>query len=179
MTCKSENVLGMAILAMLLAAVGGCPIWLWLASPKVLGKRNTWLLYSLVSTCTNPLFLLVDSGGVSTVIAVACINGLPFGAKFLADAILADVIDYDEFLTGTRAEATYTMFKSFLPKIAAIPASAIPIALLFSQFGYVAPVNGQIQKQTSDTIRGYMTFVVIICPTCLQIMAVLIKVKFP
>ena len=27
------------------------------------------------------------------------------------------MIDYDEFLTGNRAEATYTMFKSFLPKV--------------------------------------------------------------
>ena len=41
------------------------------------------------------------------------------GAKFLADAVLADVIDYDEFLTGARSEATYMMFKSFLPKVRA------------------------------------------------------------
>ena len=34
-------------------------------------------------------------------------TGIPFGAKFLADAVLADVIDYDEFLTGARSEATY------------------------------------------------------------------------
>ena len=63
-------------------------------------------------------------------IAVAALNGIPLGAKWLADDILADVIDYDEFLTGNRAEATYTMFKSFLPKVASIPASAIPITLL-------------------------------------------------
>jgi hypothetical protein len=25
--------------------------------------------------------------------------------------VLADIIDYDEFLTGTRNEATYMMFK--------------------------------------------------------------------
>ena len=40
------------------------------------------------------------------------------------------MIDYAEFLTGERAEAGYVMFKSFLPKLAAIPASAIPISLL-------------------------------------------------
>ena len=50
--------------------------------------------------------------------------------RFLADSIMADVIDYDEFLTGQRSEATYTMFKQFLPKIAAIPASAIPMVLV-------------------------------------------------
>ena len=42
---------------------------------------------------------------------MSVINGLPLGAKFLADSIMADVIDYDELLTGSRSEATYTMFK--------------------------------------------------------------------
>ena len=37
---------------------------------------------------------------------MGAVNGLPMGAKFLQDAILADVIDYDEFLTGQRSEAT-------------------------------------------------------------------------
>ena len=59
---------------------------------------------------------------------------------------MADVIDYDEFLTKERAEATYTMFKGFMPKIAAIPASAIPIALL-STFGHKPPIDGILQEQ--------------------------------
>jgi hypothetical protein len=177
--CSSTNVLGAAILAMLVCAVCGAPFWLWLATPGVAGKRNAWLAYSCVSALTNPLFMFVGSGDTYLVICVAGINGLPFGAKFLAYAILADVIDYDEFLSGNRAEATYTMFKSFLPKVAAIPASAIPIALLFSQFGYVGPVEGVIQPQTSTNIRWYMRFVLIILPTCLQVLAVIIKLGFP
>ena len=39
-------------------------------------------------------------GDVYYCIAIAALNGIPFGAKWLADDILADVIDYDEFLTG-------------------------------------------------------------------------------
>ena len=35
---------------------------------------------------------------VTLVIVIAGLNGIPMGAKFLSDAILADVIDYDEFL---------------------------------------------------------------------------------
>ena len=68
---------------------------------------------------------------------------LPFQMVYthILDTILADIIDYDEFLTGSRTEATYTMFKSFLPKIAAIPASTIPVALL-PVFGHVQPVQG-------------------------------------
>jgi len=46
------------------------------------------------------------------------------------------------------------MFKSFLPKIMAIPASALPIALLNS-FGHVSPVNGQPQRQP-DTVVTFI-----------------------
>ena len=52
---------------------------------------------------------MVGAGDVWLCIGICFINGLPMGAKFLADMILADVIDYDEFMTGRRTEATYTM----------------------------------------------------------------------
>jgi hypothetical protein len=176
--CQSDIVLGFSILSVLMAAVLGSPVWLFLSNPARLGKRNTWLLWSLVMALTNPLYLTVGSGDVYKVILVSFINGLPFGAKFLSDAILADVIDYDEFLTGTRAEATYTMFKSFLPKMAAIPASAIPTALL-NLFGHIPPVDGVYQKQTDAGLLLYIKAVVIIIPSCLSFIAFLFKIRFP
>ena len=108
----------------------------------------------------------------------AGLNGIPFGAKFLADAILADVIDYDEFLTGNRAEATYTMFKSFLPKVAAIPASAIPVALL-DVFGHISPIDGVIQQQTDPRLKGYLRVTIIVIPTTLAVVAFALKLRFP
>ena len=39
--------------------------------------------------------------------AVPLCHAVPIGAKFLADDILSDVIDYAEFLTGERAEARF------------------------------------------------------------------------
>ena len=99
------------------------------------------------------------------------------GAKFLDDAILADIIDYDEFLTGQRSEATYTMFKSFLPKICAIPAAAIPLALL-NVFGHVPPINGRIQRQP-DVIATYCQVVTVVIPTLASLAATYFKWKFP
>ena len=40
-----------------------------------------------------------------------CVWVCVFPGKLLNDAIMADAIDYDAFLTGGRNEATYTMFK--------------------------------------------------------------------
>ena len=104
-------------------------------------------------------------------------NGAPASGKFLADSVMADVIDYDEFLTGARSEATYTMFKGFMPKIAAIPASAIPIALM-STFGHKPPIDGILQEQ-DDTLRWFIIIVIIYIPSACAFGAFLLKLRFP
>lgn len=121
--------------------------------------------------------LIPQEGDIVQCIVFAGINGFPIGAKFLSDSILADIIDYDEFITGTRSEATYTMFKSFLPKICAIPASAIPIALL-NVFGHV-PVSkeGKIQRQPGS-VKTYIIVVIVIIPTLASILSFFLKIRF-
>ena len=174
-TCDSQLVLGASITMLLLAAFLSTPIWLFLN--QTFGKRRAWLAWSLSMASSNILYIFLGKGDVMLCVIVTGINGLPFGAKFLADAILADIIDYDEFLTGARSEATYTMFKSFLPKICAIPATAIPIALLNS-VGHVPPVNGVIQPQP-DSVGLYIRIVSVILPSCLSLVAFFIKLRFP
>lgn len=174
--CKSENVLGACVLALLMSAFLFSPVWLLMT--KWIGKRNTWLLWSFMMALTNPLYFLVGPGDAMKCVVISGLNGIPFGAKFLADAILADVIDYDEFLTGNRAEATYTMFKSFLPKVAAIPASAIPVALL-DVFGHISPIDGVIQQQTDPRLKGYLRATIIVIPTTLALLAFVLKLRFP
>ena len=60
---------------------------------------------------TNAFYIFVGEGDYMLCIAVSGLNGVPFGAKFLADAILADIIDYDEFLTGQRSVSCGTFQK--------------------------------------------------------------------
>jgi len=40
---------------------------------------------------------------------------------------VSDIMDYDEFITGMRNEAFFTVSKSFLPRLAAAPAAALPV----------------------------------------------------
>mmetsp|Transcript_6737 Transcript_6737/g.8409 ORF Transcript_6737/g.8409 Transcript_6737/m.8409 type:complete len:1212 (+) Transcript_6737:285-3920(+) len=173
--CDSTYVLGATVTTLLICAFLGTPFWLWAA--KKYGKRMSWLMWSFTMSITNILFLAVGEGDVVPCLVLGGINGFPFGAKFLADAILSDIIDYDEFLTGQRNEATYTMFKSFLPKICAIPAAAIPLAVMES-LGHVAPVNGQISEQPA-IISTYCYFVSVIIPTTLSVVSFLLKYRFP
>ena len=38
------------------------------------------------------------------------LNGIPWGGRFLNETMMADIIEYDELITGRRAEAEFTMF---------------------------------------------------------------------
>ena len=60
------------------------------------------------------VYLCVSVSVCVCVCVCMCVWVCVFPGKFLNDAIMADVIDYDEFLTGGRNEATYTMFKGHL-----------------------------------------------------------------
>lgn len=173
--CKSQVVLGVIIACMLISALIFIPVWLLLT--KKFGKRQTWLVWSLSMAVAILLFTSVGEGDVNLAVGLSVIAGVTLGAKFLNDAILADIIDYDEFLTGQRNEATYTMFKSFLPKICAIPASAAPIAILNS-LGQVPTLNGLPQRQ-SARVKLFCMCVTIIAPAICCFVSFFIKLSFP
>ena len=64
-----------------------------------------------------------------------------------------------------------------MPKIAAIPASAIPIALM-STFGHKPPIDGILQEQ-DDTLRWFIIIVIIYIPSACALGAFLLKLRFP
>ena len=57
----------------------------------------------------------------------------------------SDVIDYDEFLNKSRSEASFAVFSTLIPKFVAIPASAVPLALI-NLLGFVQPIAG-VERQ--------------------------------
>jgi len=172
--CETTNVITVCGVCILLAAVLALPIWNLLVWR--LGKVKTWLLWSLTGAITNLSFVVLGRGHVIGLWIVSALNGAPLGAKFIADSILGDIIDYDEFLTGQRNEATYFMFKGFLPKIVQIPAAAMPIALL-GAFGYKSPVGGVEQLQD----LGVTIYVKVVVFTCfvVSLLAFMIKRRYP
>lgn len=88
--CSSTIVLGMCVTSLLLFAFLGTPFWLAMA--KYAGKHNAWLFWSLSMAMTNILLVSVSKGDVTRIILISGLNGLPLGAKFLSDSVLADII---------------------------------------------------------------------------------------
>eukprot|EP00415_Alexandrium_ostenfeldii_P000121 UN0121 len=89
--CSSMNVLGACVSAALLTAVITTPVWL--AALKRVGKVKSWLMWSLLMASTNYLFVILEKSWIRTAILVCGLNGIPIAAKFLADTILADIIE--------------------------------------------------------------------------------------
>jgi len=83
-----------------------------------------------------------DSGdGVQTIIGFPLffLLGFATGGSFLLQSMMADVIDYDDYLSGgLRREATYMMAIEFMPKFMNIPGEVIPMWLL-ARYNYARP----------------------------------------
>merc|ERR1711871_1415688 len=126
---------------------------------------------------TNMLLFLINQGDVEFFLAVSFINGTPLGARFLADTILSDIIDYDEFLSGRRSEATFLMFKSFLPKMVGLPAAVLPIAFL-PLVGYNTE-SAAIGAAQPTTAMWYLKFLSGPVSTIFCVASFVVKLRFP
>lgn len=175
---KPENpdrVLAIGLGFLFVASAAASPAWKWLSSKY--GKRNVWLAYNLLNSVTNFGFIVVGENDVTLFYVLALINGIPVGGQFLIDAILSDVIDYDEFLNGTRNEGSFTVFSTFLPKVISIPASAIPLAIIAAA-GFRQTENGVEQPQT-DAVKNTIRAIFVIIPSVATLASYFIKLRYP
>merc|ERR1712185_434775 len=170
--CDSTMVLSITIVVVLVAAAVFIPVWNVLVAR--LDKYKAWLVWSFSMALTNFALCFLPRAqdsplGVYGMVLVGALNGAP----------VADTIDYDEFLSGQRNEATYTMFRSFLPKICAIPAGALPLAIL-NAIGHVPPENGLSHPDNDNpTIRAYVVIVAGLVPSLFQVASAVYKLGFP
>jgi len=109
--------------------------WLWLA--RRAGKHVAMGVSVAVGATATLSMLAVGEGDATLFLACVTAAGASFGAiTFLSLAMKADVIDYDELLTGRRREAQFSSFWMIVPKFVSVPAAAVPIAVL-GALGYV------------------------------------------
>ena len=66
---------------------------------------------------------------------------------------MADVIDYDEFLTGERNEAQYLMFLDFIPKFVSVPSQCIPfLAMAYAGYNPGLPTDDIDNRQPAGVV---------------------------
>merc|ERR1711871_848833 len=137
---------------------------------------GTWILFNICNVCTNLLLLIPQEGDPVYTIVVIGINGIPLGATFLPTSILADVIDYDEFLNGVRSEGTFMVFQGLLPKFMAIPGGAIPVAII-KLLGFREPLEGVAQPQVAS-VKAFIQTVFVVFPVLCSSIGLWVKWKY-
>ena len=124
---------------------------LWIRISLITGKRNLWIIGTLVSACAFGSLFFAGAGDDLYVYACCFFAGVGGGAgAVLPPSIQADIVDYDEYVTGERKEGAYLAVWNLVRKIAgSITAFVIGLALQFSSF----EPNIEQSIETQDTIR--------------------------
>lgn len=135
----SGTLFGLGSIAMLGTQLLTAPLWALLA--RRIGKISAWFAFSAVLAVSSLAFVFVvqyDEGCLWTLLVLpACVFwGLGYGGSFLLKDLTADIVDYDEFLSGgRRREGFYFMSSEFLPKFMTIPGECLPFVAM-SFLGY-------------------------------------------
>lgn len=92
-------------------------------------------------------------------------------------AILSDLADVDELITGVSRPATVSAMATFIRKVATGAASAV-IGVLLSMVGYDEVLASSGQRQTAFTQHG-IALIFVIAPIILNVAAYLFTKTFP
>ena len=169
MACKSHYWIGFIVLAFVIGNLIGLPFWL--IGSHVLKKKRAWTFMSLLFTLSILLLWICQEGFMIAHIVVFFIIGMILGGWFLQRTIMADIIDFGEFLTRTRNEALYISYKKnvkrthnfisiaeFFPKIILILVTILPITFV-GLLDYKQPIDGIPQPQ-EDQVGLYFQCVI-------------------
>ena len=173
--CTTDYYLGLSISLFFICCIASCSLWHFLVEKY--GKVFCWKMYSLISILPFTLFLFCDIGSTNLLVISAIFTSFPTGGAYLNDVLISDVIEYDEFLTGKRAEGIFTVFSSLIPKFVSLFAQAIPLSIL-SLIGFIPTEKGYVHMQPNGVIY-YIKFVFAVIPIFLSVISFLYKMKYP
>ncbi|RJP84146.1 MAG: MFS transporter [Desulfobacteraceae bacterium] len=146
---------------------------LWVAGAKRFEKKSMWLISMAVNTGAFSGVFFLGPGDELAYGVLIFISGIGFGATLaIPSAIQADVIDYDELISGERREGLYIGLWSVAKKMAAAFGVGAGLALLGAS-GYVPNV-----RQT-DAVVLYLRILYALVPCLCNAVAIVIAFAYP
>ncbi len=117
-----------------LTGVAFLPFWTWLAGK--IGKKAAWLAAMALNTGAFLGVFFLGAGDEMLYGIIVTLSGVGFGASLaLPSAIQADVIDYDELISGLRREGVFIGVWSVAKKLTAALGVGLSLYLL-GRVGY-------------------------------------------
>lgn len=105
------------ILLYMIPSAATVPAWVWVS--RRVGKKQLWIFSTVLTGLGFGAMMFLTEGAVATISILAFLLGACAGAgAVVAPSIQADVIDYDELVTGQRKEGAYFAAWNFVFKAA-------------------------------------------------------------
>jgi len=140
------------------AAILFIPLWVWAA--KKLDKRRAfiWGSASWIVVLMGIFVLRADQIGLAYALAALSGSGIAT-AYVLPWAMVPDVVENDEAISGQRREGSFYAFASFFQKLAT-GAALWMMGMALAQTGYITPVSGQeLPAQPQSAVDAIRLFV--------------------
>ena len=147
------------------------PAWIYVS--RRTGKKAAWLTSMVINTGAFIGVFFLGPGDEFIYGVLVFLSGIGFGATLaIPSAIQADVIDYDELLTGERREGQYIGLWSISKKFAAAIGIGAGLSIL-GMAGYVP--NTEQPAEVITTLRVLYALV----PSFCNFLAIMIAFAYP
>lgn len=145
----------------------------WILVSKRLGKKWTWIASMGVNTGAFVGVFFLGPGDAWIYGILVSISGIGLGATLaIPSAMQADVIDYDELLSGARREGHYIGLWSITKKLAAALGVGIALPIL-GKVGYTPNV------EQSEAVLLTLRLLYALVPSVCNIVALIIALAYP
>ncbi len=145
----------------------------WISISRKIGKKPAWLTSMAVNTGAFFGVFFLGPGDEVIYGVLVVLSGVGFGATLaIPSAIQADVIDYDEWLTGERREGQYIGLWSISKKLAAAVGIGAGLSILGAA-GYTPNV------EQSEQVKLVLRTLYALVPSVCNLIAILIALAYP
>ena len=145
----------------------------WIMISRRTGKKAAWLASMAINTTAFAGVFFLGPGDAAIYGILVFLSGIGLGATLaIPSAIQADVIDYDELLTGERREGQYIGLWSISKKFAAAVGIGAGLSIL-GMVGYTP--NLQQSAEVQMTLRVLYSLVPALC----NMVAIVIACAYP
>jgi len=145
----------------------------WISLSRKIGKKPAWLMSMAVNTGAFFGVFFLGLGDEVIYGVLVFLSGIGFGATLaIPSAIQADVIDYDEWLTGERREGQYIGLWSISKKLAAAVGVGAGLSILGAA-GYTPNV------EQSEQVKLVLRTLYALVPSVCNLIAILIALAYP
>ena len=129
---------------------------LWARLSVRFGKKPLWLFGMACSALGFTGSLFLTAGAIPTLAAATLLCGVGLGiGTVLGPSVAADVVDYDEVLTGERREGSFTAVLNFIRKAGLASAAMLAgFGLQFSGYDASAEVQSPGVQRTILWLAG-------------------------